>query len=66
MFKLEIFMSLKKGLLRIYLVLGSVWFLFLTSFYFYGPTKDDGLLITIILSIPIYFALKWIFEGFSK
>ena len=66
MFKLNLFMNLKKGLLRIYLVLGTVWSLFFTSLYFYGPTKDDGLLIMIILPIPIYFTLKWILEGFSK
>tara|TARA_B110000211_G_scaffold79622_1_gene93422 strand:+ start:223 stop:366 length:144 start_codon:yes stop_codon:yes gene_type:complete len=47
-------------------VLGTVWSLFFTSLYFYGPTKDEGLLIMIILPIPIYFALKWILEGFSK
>tara|TARA_B110000261_G_C12954613_1_gene305880 strand:- start:224 stop:424 length:201 start_codon:yes stop_codon:yes gene_type:complete len=66
MFKLEIFMNLKKGLLRIYLVTGTVWSLFFTSLYFYGSTKDDRLLIMIILPIPIYFTLKWILEGFSK
>ncbi len=43
MFKLEMVMDLKKGLLRIYLVLGTVWSLFFTSLYFYGPTKDEGL-----------------------
>ena len=66
MFKLNLFMNLKKGLLRIYLVLGTVWSLFFSLLYFYGPTKDDGLLIMIILPIPIYFTLKWILEGFSK
>ena len=66
MFKLQMFMNLKKGLLRIYLVLGAVWSLYFLHHYFYGPTKDDILLIMIILPIPIYFALKWILEGFSK
>jgi len=43
MFKLGMFMNLKKGFLRIYLVLGTVWSLFFTSLYFYVPTKDEGL-----------------------
>ena len=60
------FIKLKKSLLRIYLVLGTAWLLFFTSIYFYGPTKDEALIIMIILPIPIYFALKWILEGFSK
>ena len=60
------FMNLKKGLLRVYLVLGAVWSLFFTSLYFFGPTKDEGLLIMIILPILNYIALKWILESFSK
>jgi hypothetical protein len=59
-------MNLKKSLLRIYLVLVTVWSLFFTLLYFYVPTKDKGVLIMIILPIPIYFTLKWILEGFSK
>jgi len=42
MFKLKLNMNLKKGLLRIYLVLCAVWSLFFTSGYFYGRQKDEG------------------------
>jgi hypothetical protein len=72
-------MKIKKGILRIYIVIGGLW----SAFWFWGAEENETifrllertsylnandyfLLIMIILPLPFYYIFKWVMKGFSE
>ena len=62
-------MNLKKGFLRIYLVLAFLWSLFYSYIAYDSetfPLYPLNVIIVIFLPIPVYYVLRWIINGFDK
>ena len=58
-------MKIKKGLSRIYIVIASLWSLFVFYSWKYEMVSGNTALILILLTIPIYFVLRWVARGFE-
>ena len=59
----------KKGILRIIIIVGGIWSLIISTFFFAeflaGRGFETYLFILILLPIAIYYGFKWILEGFE-
>jgi hypothetical protein len=63
-------MKIKKGILRIYIVLSIIWFCFFIydSLIYSGGWYNNSshyLIVTSLIPLPLYFILKWIAKGFE-